>query len=89
MQMFDDVGELCRRRIPALAGHIEMRVVAEQRDIGGDHDGDRRAAMSARRSARRKDAIRPPRSGSRIASMNSVSSVSVQATNKRLLEDRR
>ena len=40
VQMFDNFGELSRRRVPPLARHIEMQVVAVQCDVGGNHDGD-------------------------------------------------
>ena len=43
MQLIDNVGELLRRRVPSFAGHVEMHVVAIERDIGGNHHGDRGA----------------------------------------------
>ena len=43
VQMFDDFGELSRRRVPPLTGHIEMKVVAVQGDVGGNRDGNRGA----------------------------------------------
>src|SRR5450631_116620 len=41
MQMIDSVRKLSWRRIASLAGHIEMRVVPVQRNVGGNHDGYR------------------------------------------------
>ena len=42
-QIADDGRELRRRRVAALAADVEMHVVAEQRDVGGDHDRNRGA----------------------------------------------
>ncbi len=44
VQIGDHRRQLRRRRIAALAADVEMHVVPEQRDIGGDHDGDRRGS---------------------------------------------
>ena len=42
-QIADDGRELRWRRVASLAADVEMHVVAEQRDVGGNHDRDRGA----------------------------------------------
>ena len=54
VQIGDYRRQLRRRRIAALAADVEMHVVPEQRDIGGDHDGDRGGSDERGGQPRRK-----------------------------------